>query len=48
MQVMNDTQIAFITQIKFKKILSETNIDVDGSWAYWLADIVNLKHPDIS
>ena len=31
MQVMNDTDIAFITQIKFNKILSETNIDLDRS-----------------
>jgi len=44
-QLMNDTEI---TEIKFNKILSETNIDLDRFWTYCLADIVNLKHWDIS
>ena len=29
--VMNDTEITFIAQIKFNKILSETSIDLDRS-----------------
>ena len=48
MKVMNDTEIRIVTQIKFNKILSDTNIDLDRSWACCLADIVNLKHRDIS
>jgi len=39
---MNDTEITFITQITFSQILAETNIDLDRSWAYCLADVVNL------
>jgi len=31
MKVMNDTEITFIAQIKFNKILLETNIDLDRS-----------------
>ena len=34
MQVMNDTEITFKTQIKVNKILSKTNIDLDRSQAY--------------
>jgi len=45
---MNDTELTFITQIKFNKILAETIIDLDRSWAYCLAGVVNLKHRDIS
>jgi len=48
MKVMNDTEITIITQIKFYNIWSETNIDLDRSWVSCLADIVNLKHWDIS
>ena len=48
MQVMNDTEVTFITRVKFNKRWSETNLDLDRSWAYFLADIVNFKHRDIS
>ena len=44
MQVMNDIGITFITEIKFNKILSETNTDLVRYWAYCLADIVKPKH----
>jgi len=44
MQAMNDTELTFKTQIQFKNILSETNIDLNIFLAYCLADIGNLKH----
>ena len=48
MWIMNDIEIALITHIQFNNILSETNIELDRSWAYCLAYIVDVKHRGIS